>query len=759
MKNSVLVLGASIAGMRSAAELAQQGFKVYLVEKESQIGGHVAEIDRLFPDEECAACAIQPLILELLDNPNSTILTSAQLLTLDGQAGDFQVTVSQGQTADKGSQRKQELRVGAVIVAPGVEDKNGEMPEEFKNESRALAEKLELELDEDGRFMSDPKTGHPLLTTRKGIFICGATQGSRGIGESIIQACAAAIQVASFLTSIEREESDESEEQKTLIIETHEEPKIAVIFDQGEGDIKDLLDFDELIQYVQSLPGVLQAEMAPNASDGTKIQELLSSGSYNRLIIAGPSPIPHEGLFQRHAAKAGLNPYLLEMVNLHNQCAQVHSGDKTQATEKAKTLLRMGIARAEGLEPLEGLNVDISQNCLVVGASPSGVACAIRLAEMGICAHLVDHSNELGKIRDSNHPLLSQLNEKLSNSKNIAVHSPTRVKEIKGYLGNFTAGLEEQGKSEDIEAGAIVIASPMSTKESEEPAQPEEALALERGPDGFYQSTQGILNLLDFSIEGAFNCGAARASLEIQDAILDGEAAASRAACLLMAPSITRSPVISCVVNENCDGCAYCIDPCPTRSLTLLEYKHKDSVKKVAEVNEVTCIGCGICMSTCPKKGIFVKHYKLESFSDMVKAAHKESDFEPSIISFCCNRCAYPGADNAGSLDLQYPPNVKIIRSVCSGMIHPNIIIDALTQEGADGVLLCGCHVGNCRSRNGILKAEARAEAIDLMLEDLALEPERFRLEHIAASEGQKFAKVITEMTEELSALGPNPYK
>jgi F420-non-reducing hydrogenase iron-sulfur subunit len=217
--------------------------------------------------------------------------------------------------------------------------------------------------------------------------------------------------------------------------------------------------------------------------------------------------------------------------------------------------------------------------------------------------------------------------------------------------------------------------------------------------------------------------------------------------------------VISCVVNENCDGCAYCIDPCPTRSLTLLEYAHKDSVKKIAELNEVTCIGCGICMSTCPKKGILVKHYKLETFSEMVKAALKEIDFEPSIICFCCSRCAYPGADNAGLLGLQYPASVKIIRSVCSGMIHPNIIIDALTQEGADGVLLCGCWPGNCRSREGIVKAMARAEAIDLMLEDLALEPERFRLEHISASQPQRFAKTIEEMTEELSRLGPNPYK
>jgi F420-non-reducing hydrogenase iron-sulfur subunit len=91
-------------------------------------------------------------------------------------------------------------------------------------------------------------------------------------------------------------------------------------------------------------------------------------------------------------------------------------------------------------------------------------------------------------------------------------------------------------------------------------------------------------------------------------------------------------------------------------------------------------------------------------------------------------------------------------------MIHPNIIMDALTQ-GVDGVLLCGCHPGNCRSREGIRRAQDRKEAIELMLEDFGLEPERFRLEHIAASEGLKFANVVKEMTDELSSLGPSPYR
>jgi F420-non-reducing hydrogenase iron-sulfur subunit len=133
-------------------------------------------------------------------------------------------------------------------------------------------------------------------------------------------------------------------------------------------------------------------------------------------------------------------------------------------------------------------------------------------------------------------------------------------------------------------------------------------------------------------------------------------------------------------------------------------------------------------------------------------------EFEPTIIAFCCNWCSYAGADLAGASKIQYPPNVLVIRAMCSGMIHPNFVIEALTK-GADGVLMCGCHPGDCHYIEGNLKAEKRAEAIDLMLEDFGLEPERFRLEWISASEGKKFAATINEMTETIKALGPSPYK
>jgi F420-non-reducing hydrogenase iron-sulfur subunit len=133
-------------------------------------------------------------------------------------------------------------------------------------------------------------------------------------------------------------------------------------------------------------------------------------------------------------------------------------------------------------------------------------------------------------------------------------------------------------------------------------------------------------------------------------------------------------------------------------------------------------------------------------------------NFEPLIIGFCCNWCSYAGADLAGVSRIQYPTSLRIIRVMCSGMIHPNLVVDAL-NHGADGILLCGCHPGDCHYQEGNLRAEKRAEAIKLMLEDFGIEPERFRLEWVSASEGPKFAQVVKEFTEQVRNLGANPYK
>lgn len=135
-----------------------------------------------------------------------------------------------------------------------------------------------------------------------------------------------------------------------------------------------------------------------------------------------------------------------------------------------------------------------------------------------------------------------------------------------------------------------------------------------------------------------------------------------------------------------------------------------------------------------------------------------DNNFDPNIISFCCNWCSYAGADLAGISRLQYPPNVRIIRVMCSGMVHPNLIIDALTK-GADGVIMCGCHIGDCHYLEGNKRAESRADAINMMLQDFGIEEERFKIEWVSASEGPRFAEVMHEFTKEIKNLGPSPYR
>ena len=135
-----------------------------------------------------------------------------------------------------------------------------------------------------------------------------------------------------------------------------------------------------------------------------------------------------------------------------------------------------------------------------------------------------------------------------------------------------------------------------------------------------------------------------------------------------------------------------------------------------------------------------------------------ENGYEPIIIAFCCNWCSYAGADLAGVSRLQYPPNIRIIRVMCSGMVHPNLVMDALTK-GADGVLICGCHPGDCHYLEGNLRAQARSDAIKLMLQDFGIEEDRFRLEWVSASEGPRFAQVATDMAGKLKQLGPSPYR
>jgi len=138
--------------------------------------------------------------------------------------------------------------------------------------------------------------------------------------------------------------------------------------------------------------------------------------------------------------------------------------------------------------------------------------------------------------------------------------------------------------------------------------------------------------------------------------------------------------------------------------------------------------------------------------------ADAEKRFEPKIIAFCCNWCSYAGADLAGSMRLKYPPNVLPIRVMCSGRISPHFILKAF-QKGADGVLVTGCHYGDCHYIKGNYITKRRVTIMKDLLKFIGINPRRLKSDWVAGSEGDKWARVATEFTEEIRALGPSPLR
>ncbi len=132
--------------------------------------------------------------------------------------------------------------------------------------------------------------------------------------------------------------------------------------------------------------------------------------------------------------------------------------------------------------------------------------------------------------------------------------------------------------------------------------------------------------------------------------------------------------------------------------------------------------------------------------------------FEPKIISFLCNWCSYTGADLAGSSRLQYAHNIRVIRVLCSGRIEPTFVLESFKQ-GVDGVLICGCHPGDCHYHEGNYKCLRRFELLQKYIQQLGIDEKRLSLEWISASEGKQFAELINDFTKSIQALGPADYK
>ncbi|MGB2581187.1 MAG: CoB--CoM heterodisulfide reductase iron-sulfur subunit A family protein [Thermoplasmata archaeon] len=331
--------------------------------------------------------------------------------------------------------------------------------------SKALAKSLGMNMNKFGFCETDELA--PVDTSVPGIYVCGAFSGPKDIPDSVAQASGAAGKAAALLadergTLVTKKEYPEEKDV------TDKEPRIGVFVCHCGINIGSVVDVPMVMEYASGLPGVVYAEAnLYTCSQDTqkKIKEMIDEHDLNRVVVASCTPRTHEPLFQNTVREAGLNKYLFEMANIRDQCSWVHRLEPEAATEKAKALVRMAVAKASMLEPLPQPKIPVTPAALVIGGGLSGMTAALEIAKAGYEVHLVEKEKELGgHMKRIHHTLagvnpqetLAKLNEDLQDHKNITIHLGETVEEVRGYIGNFESTLKG---GEEIKHGAVVVAS------------------------------------------------------------------------------------------------------------------------------------------------------------------------------------------------------------------------------------------------------------------------------------------------------------
>jgi heterodisulfide reductase subunit A-like polyferredoxin len=342
---------------------------------------------------------------------------------------------------------------------------------EISDPVKALGEKLGIELDEYG--FCHTVQFNPIETSRTGIFAVGPFNEPKDIPESIVEASGAAASSASILSASRWTDTQERVYPQEIDISS-KPPRIGVFVCHCGSNIGGFLDVPAVAEYAGKLPNVVLAEdnLYTCSQDSIKqITERVKTHDLTRVVVASCSPLTHAPLFQDSIRAAGLNPFVFEMANIRNQCSWVHSDDWEAATQKAKELVRMAVARAALLQPQKMIDVSVEKTALVVGGGPAGMTAALALAEQDFPVHLVELESELGgnlrhvyTIKDSEeiHPqiILSELVSRVESNDRISTHLNSQVIKSSGFMGNFSSVIKssEDGLSE-VNHGVTILAT------------------------------------------------------------------------------------------------------------------------------------------------------------------------------------------------------------------------------------------------------------------------------------------------------------
>ena len=333
---------------------------------------------------------------------------------------------------------------------------------------KELAEMFNIEMTE-GNFCKT-KTMSPVETSRPGIFVSGAFQGPKDIPQAIVDASAAATAAGEVLTAARNTltKTQEIVPEKNI---AGDRPRIGAFICHCGINISGVVDVPGVVEYVKSLPYVeYVTDNLYSCSQDTQsnMTELIKEHNLNRIIVAACTPKTHEPLFQETLINAGLNKYLFEMVNIRNHASWVHKSQPELATQKAKDLVRMAVAKVGLKAPLKEATLNVNPTAIVIGGGIAGMSSAMSFSRQGYQTHLIEKDSRLGGNAhnlyktwkgENIQEMLADLMGKVEAEENISVHLDSSVSGVEGFVGNFKSTITTKGSEEVIEHGVATIAT------------------------------------------------------------------------------------------------------------------------------------------------------------------------------------------------------------------------------------------------------------------------------------------------------------
>ena len=637
-----LVIGGGVAGIQAALDLADTGYKVYLVEKKPSIGGRMAQIDKTFPTMDCSICILAPKMSDVVHHPNIELLSNSEVVDVTGYIGNFNAKILKKPryVTDDCS-----ACGDCVDVCPVVS------PNEF---DIGLAVRHGIYTPFAQAVPSAYIIDMDMCLNKEGVIVC----------DKCIKAC------EREAIDFEMKPENAEVEVGTIIVATGADVfDPSSLPDYGYGrhlDVITSLEFERLINAGGPSGGNLIRPSDMQIPKSVAFVQCVGSRSekIGKLYCSNVccmNTIKDGLLIKEHWPETEVNVFYVDIRAFGKGFEDLYRRAKDE-----------GINFIRGL-PAEIFEDRMNNNLWLVGENTL--------------------QNELYKVNAD--------------------------------MVILSVGLEPQTDSDVIQR----------------------LLTLSRTQDGFFMEAHPKMRPVDAATGGIFFAGCAEGPKDIKDSVTQASAAAARSGILMAKGKVSVEAITPIYDPEKCTACGLCTKVCPYNCVTL----NKDT--KRIEIVEAACGGCGTCAAECPFGALTQNHFTDRQILAQIDAV-TEHDADKKIVAFCCNWCAYAGADFAGVSRMQYPPQGRIIRTMCSGRVAPKFVERAFAR-GVAAVLVAGCHPGDCHYIDANTHTQKRVERLWKKMEANGLDKERLQLLWASAAEGARFASKIREMHSMMEDVTP----